>query len=88
MRTVSRIKKRDGDVVDFVQDKITNAVFNAMQAHGQEDKRVAQSISDIVSFMRIHYPVRREYPGYRRDGSYEAGISRYRKILYPLQRKA
>jgi ribonucleoside-triphosphate reductase len=51
MRTVSRIKKRDGDVVDFVQDKITNAVFNAMQAHGQEDKRVAQSISDIVSFM-------------------------------------
>jgi ribonucleoside-triphosphate reductase len=46
MRTVSRIKKRDGDVVDFVQDKITNAVFNAMQAHGQEDKRVAQSISE------------------------------------------
>ncbi len=51
MRTVSRIKKRDGDVVDFVQDKITNAVFNAMKTHGQEDKRVAQSISDIVSFM-------------------------------------
>ncbi len=48
---VSRIKKRDGHITDFVQSKITEAVFKAMKVHGLEDKRAAQSISDIVTFM-------------------------------------
>ncbi len=50
-RTVSRIKKRDGAVVDFTQDKITTAVHKAMEAHGITDERIAQSISDIVIFV-------------------------------------
>lgn len=50
-RTVARIKKRDGTVVDFVQDKITNAVYKAMESHGMMDKSVAKSISDIVTYM-------------------------------------
>ncbi|MBN2244927.1 MAG: ribonucleoside triphosphate reductase [Candidatus Aminicenantes bacterium] len=48
---VSRIKKRDGHVTDFVQNKITEAVFKAMKVHNLDDKRAAQSISDIVTFM-------------------------------------
>jgi anaerobic ribonucleoside-triphosphate reductase len=50
-RTVSRIKKRDGSTVDFVQDKITNAIRKAMEAHGVKDTRAAQSASDIATFM-------------------------------------
>ncbi len=50
-RTVSRIKKRDGAVTDFVQEKITNAIYNAMQANGLSDKQIAKNISDIATFM-------------------------------------
>lgn len=49
--TISRIKKRDGSVVDFVQEKITNAVGKAMESHGVNDRRLAQTVSDIVTFM-------------------------------------
>jgi len=48
---LARIKKRDGIVADFVQDKITTAVYNAMESKGLVDKRAAKSISDIVTFM-------------------------------------
>ncbi|MFP4082807.1 MAG: ribonucleoside triphosphate reductase [Candidatus Aminicenantes bacterium] len=50
-KLVSRIKKRDGTVVDFVQDKITHAVKKAMESHGVTDQRAAKSISDIVTYM-------------------------------------
>ncbi|MBS3819707.1 ribonucleoside triphosphate reductase [bacterium] len=48
---LSRIKKRNGEIVDFVQSKITQAIYKAMESHGEKDTRVAQSISDIVTFM-------------------------------------
>lgn len=50
-QVLSRIKKRDGEVVDFIQKKITNAVYKAMESHGNTDKGVAQSVSDIVTFV-------------------------------------
>jgi anaerobic ribonucleoside-triphosphate reductase len=50
-QVISRIKKRDGTVVDFVQGKITTAVYKAMESHGIMDKQAAKSISDIVTFM-------------------------------------
>ncbi len=50
-QVISRIKKRDGTVVDFVQDKITNAVHKAMESHGIMDKHAAKTVSDIVTFM-------------------------------------
>ncbi|TEU08105.1 MAG: ribonucleoside triphosphate reductase [Candidatus Aminicenantes bacterium] len=50
-RTVSRIKKRDGNITDFVQDKITNAVYKAMESHGLTDNGAATTVSDIVTFM-------------------------------------
>ena len=49
--TVGRIKKRDGTVADFNQDKITNAIFKAMESEGVKDKAVAKTASDIVCFM-------------------------------------
>ncbi len=48
---ISRIKKRDGTVVDFVQDKITNAVYKAMEAHGLEDRESARTVCEIVTFI-------------------------------------
>ncbi len=50
-RGISRIKKRDGSVVDFVQDKITKAVFKAMEASGVADRVAAKTVSDISTFM-------------------------------------
>jgi ribonucleoside-triphosphate reductase len=50
-RAISRIKKRDGVVTDFVQDKITKAIQKAMESQGLTDDRAAQSVSDIVTFV-------------------------------------
>tara|TARA_B100000315_G_C14214386_1_gene423570 strand:+ start:112 stop:570 length:459 start_codon:yes stop_codon:yes gene_type:complete len=49
--SISRIKKRDGTVEDFVQSKITNAIFKAMETNDLMDKQAAQSVSDIVAFV-------------------------------------
>jgi ribonucleoside-triphosphate reductase (formate) len=48
---ISRIKKRDGVITDFVQDKITKAIQKAMESKGLTDDRAAQSVSDIVTFV-------------------------------------
>jgi anaerobic ribonucleoside-triphosphate reductase len=50
-RGISRIKKRDGTVVDFVQDKITTAVYKAMEVNGIADRAAAKTVSDIATFM-------------------------------------
>jgi anaerobic ribonucleoside-triphosphate reductase len=50
-RGISRIKKRDGTFVDFVQEKITIAVDKAMQANGITDRAAAKTVSDIATFM-------------------------------------
>ena len=48
---IARIKKRDGSIADFIQDKITNAIFKAMQSQGMTDGAAARTTSDIVTFM-------------------------------------
>ncbi|RFT16411.1 MAG: Ribonucleotide reductase of class III (anaerobic), large subunit [Candidatus Saccharicenans subterraneus] len=48
---ITRIKKRDGAIVDFTQDKITNAIYKAMQSQGIDDHMEAQHVSDIVVFV-------------------------------------
>jgi len=50
-KALSRIKKRDGTVVDFIQDKITKAVYKAMEVNGLEDWEAAKTVSDIATFM-------------------------------------
>jgi ribonucleoside-triphosphate reductase len=50
-RGISRIKKRDGAVVDFIQDKITTAVYKAMEVNGIANRPAAKTVSDIATFM-------------------------------------
>ncbi len=47
--TITQVKKRDGRIVPFDQDKITNAIFKAAQAVGGEDIAVAEQLSDMVA---------------------------------------
>ena len=51
VRVISRIKKRDGTVVDFNQDKITKAIAKAMEAQGITDPTTSKTTSDITAFM-------------------------------------
>jgi len=45
---ISRMKKRDGTVVLFDQNKITAAIFKAAQSVGGKDRSVARMLSDNV----------------------------------------
>ncbi|MFH1671668.1 MAG: ribonucleotide reductase N-terminal alpha domain-containing protein [Candidatus Portnoybacteria bacterium] len=42
------IRKRDGRIVAFDQNKVTKAIFKSFLARGKEDKDLAQEISDKV----------------------------------------
>ena len=50
-KIIARIKKRDGTVVDFTQDKITHAIAKAMKSQGIDDFSQAKTVSDIVTFV-------------------------------------
>ncbi len=43
-----KVKKRDGRIVDFDQEKITEAVFKALTATGQGDGKKSKKVSDRV----------------------------------------
>jgi anaerobic ribonucleoside-triphosphate reductase len=45
---ITKIKKRDGRIVDFDQTKITNAIFKAITATNQGDGEKSKKISDKV----------------------------------------
>jgi len=46
---VAQVRKRDGRIVPFDGERITNAIFKAAQAVGQEDgRRVAEGIGEAV----------------------------------------
>ncbi|HOO70475.1 MAG TPA: ribonucleoside triphosphate reductase [Spirochaetota bacterium] len=45
---IEYIRKRDGRIVPFQHDKITDAIFKAAQAVGGSDRITAQSVSDSV----------------------------------------
>jgi ribonucleoside-triphosphate reductase len=45
---INKIRKRDGQIVDFNQTKITNAIFKAITATGQGDGQRAKKLSDRV----------------------------------------
>jgi len=45
---ITKIRKRDGRVVDFNQEKITTAIFKAAKAVGGEDRERAKYLSDEV----------------------------------------
>lgn len=45
---VNKITKRDGRVVDFEREKITNAIFKAAEAVGGKDRKAAEETSELV----------------------------------------
>ena len=48
VESISKIKKRDGKIVDFDSEKIANVIFKAAQAVGGNDKGEADRLSGIV----------------------------------------
>lgn len=59
---ITRIKKRDGSIALYNQDKITNAIFKAAVAVGGKDREkaqhLAQQVSDIINskYKENHIP--------------------------------
>lgn len=45
---IEKIRKRDGRIVDFVQEKITNAIHKAIVAANQGDGKESKKVSDSV----------------------------------------
>jgi len=63
---ITQIKKRDGGVVDFDQEKITNAIFKALTVTDKGGKRLAKKLSDkVVDILNKRFPGRggEEIPG-------------------------
>ncbi len=48
MHKVSKVQKRNGEVVDFDEDKIRTAVFKAVTASGAGDGEISKKVSDRV----------------------------------------
>ncbi|PIS34911.1 MAG: ribonucleoside triphosphate reductase [Parcubacteria group bacterium CG08_land_8_20_14_0_20_43_9] len=53
MTKITKVKKRDGSIVDFEQEKMAKAIYKAITATGQADgslsKKLAKKVSDILS---------------------------------------
>ncbi len=47
--SIKKVKKRDGSVVKFDQEKITNAIFKAAESVGGSDRELAEKLSDRVA---------------------------------------
>jgi len=45
---IKKIRKRDGRIVEFAQEKITNAIYKAAQSVGGHDKETAKKLTDKV----------------------------------------
>jgi len=46
---LTQIKKRSGEIVDFSQEKIIDAIYKATEAVGKPDKKLAQKFCDQVA---------------------------------------
>jgi ribonucleoside-diphosphate reductase alpha chain len=46
--TIAEIRKRNGNVTIFNKDKITNAIYKALEATGQSDRNIAAQLTDGV----------------------------------------
>lgn len=53
---IKKLKKRDGRIVEFCEEKITNAIFKAAQAIGGNDKKIAEFLSNkVVTILEYTY---------------------------------
>lgn len=48
-KTIAQIRKRKGDITNFNQQKITNAILKAAEAVGEKDQKLAEELSDDVA---------------------------------------
>ena len=48
-KQIEKIRKRDGSLADFEKNKITNAIFKALSASGQESQEIAEKVSNKVA---------------------------------------
>ncbi len=56
MAKIDLVTKRDGQVVPFRQERITNAIYRAAVAVGGRDKEIARQLSDqVVSILEARY---------------------------------
>jgi len=57
MGRITRVRKRDGRIVPFNQQKIADAIFKAARAVGGEDRALAEELAGVVTlFLEKHYP--------------------------------
>ena len=57
MSRIKLVTKRDGRVVPFTQERITNAIYRAAVAVGGRDKQTAERLSDqVVSLLEAKFP--------------------------------
>jgi len=45
---IAKVKKRDGSIVDFEQDRISKAIFKALTVTGEGDEKLAEKLADRV----------------------------------------
>ncbi len=63
-KNITQVKKRDGTLVLFNQEKITNAIFKAFKATGKLDKDIIKQLSDeVVEHIKEEYVIRDKIPG-------------------------
>ena len=68
MSTIKLVTKRDGRVVPFTQERITNAIYRAAVAVGGRDKTTARRLSDqVVSYDGAEILPLIRYPPWRRS---------------------
>ena len=48
---IRKIQKRDGSLVDFDRNKITEAIFKAAQSVGGTDKEIATGLTNVILFL-------------------------------------
>ncbi len=53
---IQNIRKRDGSVVRFTAEKITDAIFNAAKAVGGSNRKTAEDVTDsVVGILNVIY---------------------------------
>ena len=56
MSPIKKIKKRNGNVADFHQKKITEAIWNAARSVGGTDKELSKQISNqVAAVLEVFY---------------------------------
>jgi len=92
--SVKKVRKRDGRVVKFDQEKITGAIFKAAQSVGGSDEALAEKLSDkVVALLEERYdghsiPSVEEVQDYVEKALIESGHAKTAKayILYRQKR--